>query len=150
MGADVTLRFDIHSAQCQLQQESSLVHPAAIAKMFIYTRRMCLLCACNSAQPKGHAAPCFVIVAQINVAWQIEKLVGRKSLRRAPLKIFQHKTNAAAPGYGHARSGGGRRGTLWQGISVRVSVLKYVHTSTLNFDGVADSTSILLAGRLVN
>lgn len=32
----------------------------------------------------------------------------------------------------------------WQGLSMPVSVLKYVRTSTLNFDGVADSRGLLL------
>lgn len=35
------------------------------------------------AQLPALRPPCLVIVLQINVAWQIEKLVGRKSLRRA-------------------------------------------------------------------
>lgn len=32
----------------------------------------------------------------------------------------------------------------WQGLSMPVSVLKYVRTSTLNFDGVADSRGLHL------
>lgn len=93
-------------------------------------------------------APCLVIVLQINVAWQIEKLVGRKSLRRAWPEDFPNTKqmllhlrweNARRKCWGDTK-GEGRQ----EGLSMPVSVLKYVRTSTFNFDGVADLRVLLL------
>lgn len=124
-----------------------MVLPAAIAQnVYLCTPDVPFVCPQQFAAKGTRYSLLLVFVSEINVARQIEKLVGRKSLRRAPLKISQHKANAAAPDPAVEGEGVGEV-NLWQGISGRV---KYVRTSTFNFDGAADSTCTLLAGRLVN